>query len=344
MPRVVPVELTTAAGSAGQPRPLVLKPGSAETDIGAATITSDVGKAPPGRSAGMHNKLKIHDKRELAFDEDGDGMLDEKEVLHLIEMKTQGDRTIAHLTKGLVIMGALLVVFFGITIGSVVHSVNVASEDQAKVSGTSELVAADGTTIALTAVAVEDAPLYIIPVLPDDVIKRMDSITVSVGFETSANDDDDDVAATANVTAFSTGLPPGFNISSMNYTFNIASFAKVNSTCAILSSSVGDVLFLNAGEAVLTFGAASPFSGVFGVCSATASCSRTSVSGIDIAGYARAADAALTSAGIDVPAGGGRQRRQKGEKHLKCQTWRRVKDVIHLLTDRQFSRASFLIN
>ena len=141
----------SAAGAAGQPRPLVIK--------------------DP-----VHNRIKIHDDRELAFDADGDGMLDEKEVLHLIEMKNQGDRTIAHMTKGLVILGVLLVVFFGISIGSTVHSVNLASEDQAEVSGTNELVAADGEAIALTAVAVEDAPLYIIPVLPDDAIKRLDSI------------------------------------------------------------------------------------------------------------------------------------------------------------------------
>ena len=80
------------------------------------------------------------------------------------------------MTKGLANLGALLVVFFGISIGSVVHSVNVASEGQAKVSGTNELIAADGVAIAVTAVAVEDAPLYIIPVLPDDAIKRLDSI------------------------------------------------------------------------------------------------------------------------------------------------------------------------
>jgi len=204
------------------------------------------------------------------------------------------------MTKGLAILAALLVVFFGISIGSVVHSVNVASEGQAKVSGTNELIAADGVAIAVTAVAVEDAPLYIIPVLPDDVIKRMGSITVSVGFDTSSN-----------TSSFKFGLPLGFNIDRMNYTFNVASFAKVNSTCAVLSSEVGDVLLLNAGRATLTFGAASAFSGTVLVCSAAASCSRTSVNGMDIAGYMRAADAALTSAGIAVPgADSGRTRRQ----------------------------------
>ncbi|MDE0755710.1 MAG: TRAP transporter substrate-binding protein DctP, partial [Woeseiaceae bacterium] len=73
----MPVELTssTAAGSAGQPRPLVLKPGSAETDIDAATITSDVEKAKARRSTAMYSKIKIHDDRERAFDADGDGML-----------------------------------------------------------------------------------------------------------------------------------------------------------------------------------------------------------------------------------------------------------------------------
>ena len=157
----MPVELS-AAGGEGQPRPLVLGPGR--------TTTVDAASSEGG------GKIKIHDSRELAYDLDGDGMLDEKEVLRLMDQKAQGDRTIAHMTKGLAILGALLVVFFGISIGSVVHSVNVASEGQAKVSGTNELIAADGVAIAVTAVAFEDAPLYIIPVLPDDAIKRLDSI------------------------------------------------------------------------------------------------------------------------------------------------------------------------
>lgn len=273
----MPVELS-AAGGEGQPRPLLLGPGRTTTVEGGG-------------------KIKIHDSRELAYDLDGDGMLDEKEVLRLMDQKAQGDRTIAHMTKGLAILGALLVVFFGISIGSVVHSVNVASEGQAKVSGTNELIAADGVAIAVTAVAVEDAPLYIIPVLPDDVIKRMGSITVSVDMST----DLDNSSGTDAVTAFSTGLPQDFNIDHAEYTFNIATFAKVNSTCAILSSAAGDVLLLNAGRATLTFGAASAFSGTVGVCSAAASCSRTSVNGMDIEGYMRAADAALVSAGIRAP-------------------------------------------
>jgi len=69
----MPVELS-AAGGEGQPRPLVLGPGRTTSEGG--------------------GKIKIHDSRELAYDLDGDGMLDEKEVLRLMDQKAQGDRTI----------------------------------------------------------------------------------------------------------------------------------------------------------------------------------------------------------------------------------------------------------
>ena len=167
----------TAAGS----RPLAIVRGTVvETDLDFGTTQ---GPEPVSQDDPEPQRSGIRIQKGMsAYDEDGDGMLDSKEVMHLIESKNQGDRTIANNKmqhkKTTSVLVAVLVVFFAIAIGAIIHSITISTEDAPEVSSHDELVAKDGDTIVMTAIATEPVPLYVIPVLPADVLLKMESITM----------------------------------------------------------------------------------------------------------------------------------------------------------------------
>jgi hypothetical protein len=206
---------------------------------------------------------------------------DEKQIMNLIEQKNQADRTIAHMKKQGIILIGILLVFFAVMIGSTTYAVSKSTENTAKVSGNDELVGRDGSTIVMTASPKEDAPLYLIPVLPTDVLKKMEALTLTI----------------ADPVLRSTGQPIPGNV---NQTFKLDSFFQINSTYAVLGSATGDELKILNGYAGLTFGDSSVMSGSYPICGGTTTCARTQIAGLDLPRYMADAKAALLSIGVNT--------------------------------------------
>lgn len=150
----------------------------------------------------------------------------------------------------------------------------------------------NSSAIVLTAIATEAVPLYVVPVLPADVLLKMDSISMTVK--------DSIYKGTGQIVANS------------NFTFKISSFSQINSTFAVLSSNSGDELLIMNGHSALKFGDDSAMTGTYVICSGSVACARAEVDGLDVPFYTAAADEALATIGISLNASStdvGRQRR-----------------------------------
>lgn len=229
-------------------------------------------------------------KRHAAsFDANNDGKIDESEQAELELHMTKREATLSFFRAGFII--AVIAFFIHIAVSSALTYVVVkeSKETKAQTNGGNQpvLTSTDGTALIATAEATEDVELYLAPVLPDDVLHRIKSMTITANGVT--------------VDGAPNGVDEDNDPTSVEFGLRVTGYAKVSDTEIVFSTGDGSNLRVKGGVASLEYKGTAFDQGTYSACGKRATCSSLDISGaFDVAAFKAKADAALAAAGYRV--------------------------------------------
>jgi len=249
----------------------------------------------------------------MKYDTNADGtfsMLEVKAIVQDMQTAKKQAKNMGRLAAGIAIVSLLICgALFGL-----MFAANEGSKESHVKGSQPALTAKGGSLLVATAEATEDIELYLAPVLPDDVLHRIKSMTINVDGVTvddipiglPMNDrrrtNDENVEA-ENAENENVEVSTEFGL-------RVTGYAKVSDTEIIFSTGDGSNLRISGGSAYFEYKGTSFDQKTYMACGQSATCSSLDINGaINVAEYKAKADAALADAGYG--------RRMLGDVHRK---------------------------